>query len=153
MTVKTARIEDVLSVRPSETKHGVIWYYDIVLDNEERGSIGKKSEDAFQIGQALTYTSEEGPYGLKFKEFKEGFQNGGGYQRPQQGAPRPQGSPAAAQKTWTPSGGDDRNRSFALAYAKDLAVALIAGKDVNSEQAAKVTIRIACEFLGWLNQK
>lgn len=153
MTVKTATIEDVLSVRLwDKGQHGPMWYYDILLDNQERGEIGAKSDDAYHVGQTLTYTAEQTERGFKFKKYwdpngnRNG--NGGGFKKAPQA---PAASPVAAQKTW--GGGEDRNRSFALAYAKDLAVALVTGKEVDSAAATKRTIQIADEFLDWLNGK
>ena len=151
MTVKTARIEDVIGVRKwDKGQHGPMWYYDLLLDNNERGEIGAKSDDAYHVGQLLTYTAEETDRGFKFKKYwdpngRNG--NGGGYNKTPQAPPA---SPVAAQRTW--GGGDgDRNRSFALAYAKDITVALAAGKQVDSEAAANRTIEIADRFLAWLN--
>ena len=147
MTPKTSRIEDILNINRKENAYGVTFYYDLVLENGDRGSVGKKSDDAFRVGQQFTYTAEEGPFGLRFKEFREQFGNGngGGWQ------PKAQGAPQAVQVQ--PRQADDRNRSFALAYAKDVVVALVSanGGAINSEQAASATLRVADRFLEWLS--
>lgn len=151
MTVKTARIEDVIGVRKwDKGQHGPMWYYDLLLDNEERGEIGAKSDDAYHVGQTLTYTSEQTERGFKFKKFWD--PNG-----------KTKGNGNGFDKSDMPSGGSsvssfvrndsDRNKAFALSYAKDLAVALVAGKDVKSDDAARRCIQIAEEFAKWLNQK
>lgn len=150
-TVKTGRIDDVLNVEQWRGQHGPMWSYDILLDNGDRGEINAKSDDAYHIGQSLTYTTTQGNKGLVFKKYWDPNRNnnGGGQRNSPQGPPA---SPVAAQRTWA-GGGEDRNRSFALAYAKDLAVALVTGKDIRSDQAAQRTIEIADVFLDWLNDK
>lgn len=137
MTAKTSTIEDILGVRPYDGQNGRIYYYDILLENGDRGSIGKKSDDALSVGQRLTYTAEEGKFGLKIKEYRE-F-NGGG-------------APVRVQGNGGPAG--DRNASFALAYAKDITVALIAKseKPVAGAYAATVTMEMAEKFLAFLNE-
>lgn len=144
MTPKTSTIDDIISVRPYDGQNGRIWYYDIVLANGDSGSIGKKSDDALHVGQRITYTAEEGKFGLKIKEYREPFTPGGNGQRT---APSAGGSPFAA--------GADRNASFALAYAKDIAVALIARseKPVTAAHAEQVTLEVAEKFLSFLNDR
>jgi hypothetical protein len=127
--MKTATIRSIDKVREYQGPHGTVYYYTLELDNGEVGELGKKKPNAFNIGDALTYTSEESPYGLKFKEVQQNGFNGRGFQK---------GSTA----------------SFALAYAKDIAVANIAKADKPLEMhavAAKI-IETATEFNRWLKE-
>lgn len=139
MTVKTATIEDIINVRPYENKYGTTYYYTIVMDNGDQGSWGKKSDDAFSVGQRVTYLREETERGVVFKNPPQDFpRNGAG------------GATQAARQAPRGHQGEDRNRSFALAYAKDLVVALVAGRDIKSSEAAEVTVKVADRFLEWL---
>ena len=135
--IKTSTVKEVLSCKRFDGKHGVVYYHKLELDNGEIGEIGKKTENAFKPGDSLTYTSETGEYGTKFKA----AQLDGGY------APRSNGNGSFPT-------GEDRNRSFALSYAKDLTVALIAKADhpYKSDDVVKVTRHIADGLLAWLNE-
>jgi hypothetical protein len=95
---KTAKVKAIIGIREWAGNNGTVYYHKLEMDNGEIGEIGKKKNNAFQIGDSLTYTSEESQYGLKFKAAQEnGFK--GGF--------KSQGSPA----------------SFALSYSKDIIVA------------------------------
>lgn len=135
MSTKTAKIEDILNVRKWNGQNGVVYYFDILLDNHDRGSIGKKSKESLKVGDTLVYLLEEGEKGNKIKEFKEnGFS--GGFQG-NRGATR---------------GG---NESFALSYAKDIVVAMIAKKatlDKTPAELAEYTMTMADKFKHWLDE-
>lgn len=130
---KTAKVLAVLSCREWQNpKGGSIWFHKVELDNGEIGEIGKKKQDAFKIGDPLAYTSEKTEYGLKFKEVFSG--NGfGGFRGGQQ-----RGSSA----------------SFALSYAKDIAVANISKSDkpIEMEALAGKVIATAAKFQAWLKE-
>ena len=49
---------------------------------------------------------------------------------------------------------DTRNRSFALAYAKDLIAAWIRrDADIGTDELAELTLQVADKFNAWLEQK
>jgi hypothetical protein len=139
MSAKTAVIEDVIDVREWTGDRGTVYYHDILMDNGDRGSIGKKTKGALKVGDSLTYVLEENDRGNKIKEFKEnGFSgsfNG-----------RNNGNGGGAR------GG---NESFALSYAKDTVVAMMTGGliqgSVSSGDVAKVVCTMAETYLDWLN--
>lgn len=131
---KTAIVKEVTGIKPWNGPNGTVWFHRIILDNDEEGEIGKRQENGIKVGDTLTYTSEQGQYGLKFKEVRENNFNGGG---------RGNG------------GGSKSTSAFALSYAKDICVANIqvAGKplEMTPELAQRVT-KVAEIFQGWLKQ-
>jgi hypothetical protein len=130
---KTARVADVIEVKSWNGPNGTIWFHKIELDNGEIGEIGKKQENGIKVGDTLTYTAEQGQYGLKFKAVQANGFGGGGFK-----------------------GGGSRGStaSFALSYAKDLAVANVNKSDRPLEMdalAAKI-ISVAAKFNAWLKE-
>jgi hypothetical protein len=105
MDIKTDKVKSILGVKPFESQHGTIYYHQLEMESGLIGEIGKKKENAFRVGDSLTFTVEETSFGKKLKEVKE-F-GGGGF-----GGGK-QGSAGSA-------------RSFALSYSKDVEIALIA---------------------------
>ena len=133
---KTAKVTEVVKVREwrRTPQDAPIYYYTLTLDNGETGEIGKKKENFYQGGETLVYTSEENQYGLKFKEVQQnGF--GGGFK----GGARSSGSPA----------------SFALAYAKDIAVANInkSDKPLEMESLGDKVISTATKFYTFMKER
>lgn len=127
---KTAKVTGILECRKWDGPKGTIYFHKIELDNGETGSIGKKTENAFKVGDSLTYTSEESEYGLKFKAVQNGF-GGNGF------GGKSSGSPA----------------SFALSYSKDLMCSLVAaGKtsDLKAQEIADAALVVATKFNDWL---
>lgn len=143
--VKTSRIDDVLNEKVWDGKHGRVWYYTIVLDNGDRGEIGTKTQDFYKIGDTLTYTAEHDERGTKFKKFnpdQQGNNYGGG--NGQQAHSQPAGN--------APRTSRGSSASFALSYAKDLAVANVAanGQPIEMEALADKVIAAAEKFNAWL---
>lgn len=132
---KTSTIKSIDGVKPFDGRNGTIYYHKVTLDNGESGEVGKKKNNAFNIGDSFTYTSESSEYGLKFKEV---FQGGGGFGGGQRGGGQQRGSSA----------------SFALSYAKDLAVANIAKSDkpIDMEALSAKVISAASKFQSWLKE-
>lgn len=143
MSVKTALIEDVLNEKTWDGPNGRVYYYDLVLDNGERGSIGTKTRDSFKINDSLTYTATNDERGTKFKKvnpdggnFGGGGQRQGGYQQQRQ------------QK-----GGQGSNVSFALAYARDLMIAAMPHHpEITINQWVEATTVTATKFLAWMEE-
>lgn len=137
--MKTAKVEKVGEhIREWQNpKGGSIYYHEIVLDNGDFGSIGKKQPHGIKVGDELTYTIEYDDRGNKIKAVQPQF-NGGGYSGG--GAKRgAQGSPS----------------SFALSYAKDLAVASIEKSDGPIDFAAYTDkiLTTAESFHAWMVSK
>jgi hypothetical protein len=134
--MKTAIVEDVRSIRKWEGPNGTVFYHEIVLDNGDFGSIGKKTEDSIHIGDELTYTIELHDRGNRIKAVNPQFvggnggSNGGGFKGTSKGS----------------------SASFALSYAKDLAVANIAKASgpIEMEQLTERVIAAAEKFNEWL---
>lgn len=79
MSVKTAKVTEVVSINPWQSSNGTIYYCNCVMDNGDKISIGKKKE--VQVGWDLTYeivdTSQE--YNkAKSAQKPEGSFTGGG---------------------------------------------------------------------------
>lgn len=126
----TAKVKEIVDVREWSGPNGMVYYHKLVMDNGDQGELGKKKNNAFQPGDSLTYTIESTQYGNKFKEVQ---QNGFGGGKQQQ-----RGSSA----------------SFALSYAKDIAVANIAKSDkpLEMEALAGKVIATAGKFNAWLKE-
>lgn len=138
---KTAKIEDITGVREWDGgQNGTVFYLSLLMDNGDKGSIGKKSKDALKIGDSLTYTIEENERGNKIKEIKENGYNGNGFNR------------GGLVKT------DESSKfpSFALAYAKDVMCSMVKAGSLpdgaKSTDIAKATTGIADIYLNWLNE-
>lgn len=128
MQAQTATVKSVLGCKPWDGPKGKVFYHTLELDNGVVGQIGKKRENAFAAGDKLTYELEETDRGNRLKEI---LPNGNGFK----------------------SGGfRGSDASFALSYAKDLTVSLIAKneKAITSAEAADVTITVANRLLAWM---
>lgn len=128
--MKTANVTEVRGVRPWTGKNGTIFYHDIVLDNGDRGSVGKKREGAIRVGDSLTYTIDAD----RITVVNPSTGGAGRF-----GSSKPAASPS----------------SMALAYAKDLAVAFIAKSDTPAEKMEAVAdrvISIATKFDKWIKE-
>lgn len=127
---KTAKVTEILQRRKWEGPHGTVYYYKLEMDNGEIGEIGKKKDNAIHVGESLTYTSEDGDWGLKFKAVQENSNGFGG-----KGAYGSRGSSA----------------SFSLSYSKDLMIAAMPlHPEIPVSQWVDVTITTATKFQNWL---
>lgn len=144
--VKTSRIDEILNEKPWDGKHGRVWYYTLVLQNGDRGEIGTKTRDFYKMGDELVYTAENTDHGWKLKKFNPDQQQNN-YQGGSQGNSQPQ-----QQGQQTPRGARGSSASFALSYAKDLAVANVAanGQPIDMEMLADKVIAAAEKFNSWL---
>lgn len=104
----TNTIEAIQKCNPWDGPYGRMYYYTLLLSDGTIADVTKKKENAFTVGQELTYTLEDGERrdGSTYKKLKE------------------------VKEEWNPtsqrsSGGSGDPRSFALSYAKDIAVAFI----------------------------
>lgn len=130
----TAKVKSIEGVKPFDGRNGTIYYHKLVMDNGDVGEIGKKKNNAYQIGDEITYTIDATEYGNKFKEVFQGgnFGGGGGGKQATRGS----------------------SASFALSYAKDLAVANIAKSDkpLEMDALADKVIHAAGKFQTWLKE-
>ena len=53
--MKTSKILEILSIKTREGKNGKLYYHSLKLENGETISLGKKKEDAFAVGQEISY--------------------------------------------------------------------------------------------------
>lgn len=124
--MKTAKVTEVRGVRPWNGKNGTIFYHDIVLDNGDRGSIGKRSEGSIKVGDVINYTIDGGRISvLNPNNGPRGSFIG-----------KPAASPAA----------------MAMSYAKDLVVANLAKSEKPLDMAALAdrVINTADRFNAWI---
>ena len=122
---KTAKVTDVPTIREWKSPEGrSIYYHTVVLDNGDKGSVGKKTSGAIKEGDTLNYTID----GDKIKEV---FQNNGfgGFKGGQRGS----------------------SASFALSYAKDLVSAGHVKLDTIKDMT-EATIAVANRFHSWLKE-
>lgn len=126
--MKTAKVTEVIQIREwPNPKGGSIFYHVIALDNGDKGSVGKKAKGAIKEGDTLNYTID----GDKIKEAFQQNGFGGGF-KAQRGS----------------------SASFALSYAKDIAVANIAKSDkpLEMDALAGKIIATAAKFQNWLKE-
>lgn len=126
--MKTAKVTEVRGVRPWNGKNGTIFYHDIVLDNGDRGSVGKKREGAIRIGDSINYTIDAD----RITIVDAGGSRSGGFSQ------KPAASTAA----------------MAMAYAKDLVVANVAKSDkpLDLEKLSERVITTATKFNNWIKE-
>lgn len=132
MDIKTDKVKSILGVKPFESQHGTIWYHSLEMESGLIGEIGKKKENAFRVGDSLTFTVEETSFGKKFKEVKE-FGGGGNF------------GGGASHKSFSDP------RTMLLAYSKDIEVALIGQGAVPDDMVASILDR-ADRFVEWLEK-
>lgn len=124
--MKTAKVTAVTGVRPYDGKFGRVFYHQIELDNGDKGSVGKKSENAVKVGDVLNYEINGDNIKLIQPQQGNGFKGG-----------QSRGSSA----------------SFALAYAKDLMVAAMPlHPEVPVSQWVEVSLSAAKKFQGFLKE-
>ena len=127
--MKTSKVKTITNVKPYNGQNGTVYYHNLILENGDKINIGKKKE--LQAGFDLTYEiigdkREDGSYQQEYPKAKSV-------------SPQFNGSKKGVNST----------ASFALAYAKDMAVAHIEkGTDFKAEQVLKV----ATEFNNWLKE-
>lgn len=63
--MKTSKILEILSVKIREQKNVKLYYYNLKLENGETISLGKKKENAFIVGQEVSYTETVDANGKK----------------------------------------------------------------------------------------
>ena len=116
----TSKIKEIHSVKEYNGQNGMVYYFDITMENGDRGNIGKKKKDAYSVGMSIDYTLEKTEKGNKIKEEVKAF-------------------------WWKMWAGRDHKKdcvSFAMSYAKDLVVGgKIQIKDL-SQYADKIYARM-----------
>lgn len=74
--MKTSKIMFVHSIKPREWPNWKLFFYDLEMENWDRGNIGKKTDNAFQPWQELNYEIEADPkleWKFRIKEEKKEF--------------------------------------------------------------------------------
>ena len=128
MEIKTSKIKEIHQIKPFNNSYGTTYYHQLLLENGEKIEIGKKKE--MKVGWEITYSVDVDGSQHEYSKAKS--------EQPQN---------QVFQKKGGSKGG---NASFALSYAKDLAVAYVGqGKDFTSDEI----IKVAEAFNDWLNSK
>lgn len=131
--MKTAKVTGIAGIRPWDGQNGTVYYHTLEMDNDEVISLGKKQENAFKVGDEITYETSETPDGKKrYKQVMPNAFGGNGFRGGQQ-----RGSSA----------------SFALSYAKDLMIAAMPfHQDVKTSEWVSATVTAAGKFQAWLKE-
>lgn len=133
MEEKTSKVKEIVRVNPYTGSHGTVYYHDLVMDNGDKINIGKKKE--VQSGWELSYMivgdqKDDGTY--------------------QQEYPKAKSVQLQAQQSRNGQYKKQSNvASFALAYAKDMAVAHI---EKGNEFKADDVLKVATKFNQWLQE-
>lgn len=127
---KTEKIKIIHKCTDKPTENW-IYFYDLEMENWDRGSIGKKKLNAFNVWDNLTYTLEPWRFEWKFylKEVRQNKQ---------------------FWKSYNSETPQERFIWFAMAYAKDIAVATINSTWMFSNEALT---QLANELYWWMNNK
>lgn len=137
--MKTSKVAEILGVREytSPKTNKTIFYLMLRMENGDVGDVGKPSRDSIKVGDQLTY------------DLIDRGEKGNSLQLAQ-----PQGSQYGAQtngQAYTRNSfAENKGASFALSYAKDLAVAY--NDRIPTDKVAETTLKIADKFLEWLNK-
>lgn len=75
--MKTSKVIEVLGAREFQGKHGAVFYHDIVLENGDAGSVGKKKSGAIAVGDTINYTIDGQRISLVYptRSARGGFSN------------------------------------------------------------------------------
>ncbi len=120
-------------------KFGRMFKFEYEFEDGNIMEANHKTEDGFfPVGTEVEYT---------ITRTHERYGNSGKVQKPQE----QQGAPAGAAPQSRHSGGGDKNRAFALSYAKDLFVPA-ADQYTDGKRLAADVIEVADEFLTFLNK-
>jgi hypothetical protein len=77
--MKTSKILEILKINPRDGKNGTIYYITLKLENGETISLGKKKENAFAVGQEISYIETVDANGKKKRsEPKKAYGGGAG---------------------------------------------------------------------------
>lgn len=127
---KTSKIKAIHKMTDQPNQNW-IYFYDLEMENGDRGSIWKKKINAFNIWDSLTYNLEPWKFEWKFylKEVRQNKRNW---------SSRPSENPQE-KFIW-----------FAMSYAKDIVVAQIQQTDMFSTEAM---LKLADELYLWMNNK
>lgn len=142
MDQRTATVRSVERIKPFTNSFGTTYYHDIVLDNGDQGSIGKKAENGIKVGDTLTYTIEPGSHGNKIKQVFE----------PDAGQFAPPKSEANTGN-FQPRSNRGSSASFALSYAKDVMIAAMPfHQNITTNQWIEATLSAASRFDAFLKE-
>ena len=142
-----SKVKGVQGAGHFDGKFGRMFKFDYSMEDGTNLQANHKTEDGFfVVGSEVEYniTRESDQFGKSGKVGKpqdEQYQNNGGGQSP---------APAAAPVGRSNSSQSDKNKAFALSYAKDLFVPS-AGQYTDGKNLAKDVIEVANEFLTFLN--
>ena len=131
--MKTATIERVtISDGPVWTSNAGIPYYgfQLWLDNGDQGDALGRTANEYVEGQTINYNVEQTQYGMRIKVQRQNAKR----------ADTPSAAPSAR----------NANASFALSYAKDIAVA-IHGDTLSKALTTDEILAIAQKFKNWLD--
>ena len=130
MTDKTSKVKKVVNVKLYNGANGTIYYHDLIMENGDKLNIGKKKQ--LQTGWEISYNiigdqKDDGTYQQEYPKAKSIQPQNGTYN--------------------TRSKSTNSVASFALSYAKDMAVAHINnGQKIDAKQVTQV----ASVFNQWL---
>lgn len=127
MEIKKSKITKVEMLKEWSNPNGTFFPHKVTFENGDVAIANKKTQNAYSEGQEIQYTLD-GVDALGNKRFKE-----------------------HREDTFQGKKKQGSNASFALAYAKDWAVAKITAGTVNSATTADI-IKIADRFNKWLNE-
>lgn len=126
-----SKVKSVQGNGTYESKHGLMYKFDYVFDNDVALQAGHKSENHFNVGDEVEY---------EIKRTHETYGHSGTVSKPMEGGG---GYGGGGKKQSAP------NASFALSYAKDFCI------EKNSSGAPQTpgdVTSVADVFLKWLNE-
>ena len=131
---KISKITKVEMLQEWSNANGTFYPHKVTFENGDVAIANKKSQNAYIAGQEIKYqiVGQDNVGNNKFKEVKEDYSYGGGG--------RPKGGYSKGS-----------NASFALSYAKDIAVAFINNENEDNLSSDDI-LALANKFNKWLNE-
>ena len=151
MTEVQSKVKDVQGAGTWESQHGTLYSFEYNMEDGTVLKANHKSPDAaLAAGDEVFYTvTKENNFGKQGKvsrTSRDAFNGGGGSQ---------QSSNSPAKSYTPPASAADKNRAFALSYAKDIAVAHAASGVTgygSNDQLIEELFLNADKMVAWLNK-
>ncbi len=74
-----SKIKSIKPMGTYESQNGLMYKFDIELENGESGEVSAKTEDRWSIGDEVEYETTQTKWGVRMKLSKAGYNRSGGY--------------------------------------------------------------------------
>ena len=74
-----SKIKSITPMGTYESQNGLMYKFEIELENGESGEVSAKTEDRWSIGDEVEYETTQTKWGVRMKLSKAGYNRSGGY--------------------------------------------------------------------------